>query len=209
MDKQIIVLTGGIASGKTFASDYLATLNAHVIDTDVIARQLLQEDGNQYSFLALNAVRDYFGQSIFMDDKIDRKKLRDIVFSDPDAKKVLEDILHPLILKEVHAQLQSEQGAYHLIAVPLLRQNSPYIALANQILVIEVAPEIQLERLKQRDHISESLALNIIHAQLSNQERRMLGNTIIVNTNEQYTQNVLKQLDKQYSLAAFKEGTVK
>lgn len=204
MDRQIIVLTGGIASGKTLASNYLGTLNAHVIDTDVIARQLLQKDGNPYSETALRAVKAAFGDEIFKEGMIDRVQLRALIFSDPVHKTTLENIMHPLIHQRVQDLLGTGDGSYDLVVVPLLHEGSPYVALADQILVIEVDEEIQLERVMARDHIDETLAKRIIDSQPSNQARRALANTIILNTNAEYTQKVLKQLDKQYSLAPSK-----
>ncbi|MBS7829144.1 dephospho-CoA kinase [Wohlfahrtiimonas chitiniclastica] len=204
MDRQIIVLTGGIASGKTLASNYLGTLNAHVIDTDVIARQLLQKDGNPYSETALTAVKAAFGDGIFKAGVIDRVQLRALIFSDPVHKTTLENIMHPLIHQRVQDLLGTGDGSYDLVVVPLLHEGSPYVALADQILVIEVDEEIQLERVMARDHIDEILAKRIIDSQPSNQARRALANTIILNTNAEYTQKVLKQLDKQYSLAPSK-----
>lgn len=204
MDRQIIVLTGGIASGKTLASNYLGTLNAHVIDTDVIARQLLQKDGNPYSQTALTAVKAAFGDEIFKAGVIDRVQLRALIFSDLAHKTTLENIMHPLIYQRVQDLLGTGDGSYDLVVVPLLHEGSPYVALADQILVIEVDEKMQLERVMARDHIDETLAKRIIDSQPSNQARRALANTIILNTNAEYTQKVLKQLDKQYSLAPSK-----
>lgn len=198
-----IVLTGGIASGKTFVSDYLASLNAHVIDTDVIARALLMPNHHKYSEIALKDVHDCFGDQIFDDGVLNRKKLREIVFSNRDAKKQLENIMHPLILKAVQEDLLVDHGLYNVISVPLLHAGSPYLTLADQVLVIEVNPDVQLQRVMARDRIDEQLAKSIIASQVSNQERRNLANTIIINTNELHTRNILKQLDKQYSLAPF------
>ena len=204
MDRQIIVLTGGIASGKTLASNDLGALNAHVIDTDVIARQLLTVDGNPYSDAALTAVKDAFGDAIFKDGEIDRVKLRALIFSDPAHKATLEGIMHPLIFQRVQDLLGKGDGLYDLVVVPLLHEGSPYVALADQILVMEVDENTQLQRVMARDHIDADLAKRIIDSQPSNQARRALANTIILNTNAEYTQKVLKQLDKQYSLAPSK-----
>ena len=201
--KPIILLTGGIASGKTFVSDYLSELNAHVIDTDVISRSLLQPNGCQYSNEALKKVVDYFGDGILENTVLNRKLLREYIFNDPVAKSYLESVMHPLIFKEVEDQLQEEKGNYHLISIPLLNKDSPYLKLGQQVLVIEVDRKIQIERVMHRDNIDEALAMKIINSQISNQERRELANTIIVNTNEQYTRNILKLLDKKYSLAQF------
>lgn len=209
MMKQNILLTGGIASGKTFVSDYLATLNANIVDTDVIARSLLMPNQHKYSEIALKEVHNYFGNQVFDDSSLNRKKLRELIFSDDIAKKQLENIMHPLILKAVQEDLAIDQGLYNVISVPLLRENSPYLALANHVLVIEVEHNVQLQRVMHRDQIDEALAKRIMAAQASNQERRNLANTIIINTNEWHTRNILKQLDKQYSLPLFKEGMVK
>lgn len=201
--KNNIVLTGGIASGKTFVSDYLASLHANIIDTDVIARALLMPNQHKYSNIALKTVFDCFGDQIFDDGVLNRKRLREIIFSNSNAKTQLEKIMHPLIFKAVQEDLLVDHGLYNVISVPLLNENSPYLSLADQVLVIEVNPDVQLQRVMTRDHIDESLAKSIIASQVSNQERRNLANTIIINMNESHTRNILKQLDKQYSLASF------
>lgn len=201
--KQNVVLTGGIASGKTLMSDALGKMSANVIDTDVIARLLLEENGSALSNEAVMKVKEVFGGSVLTNNSIDRKKLRSLIFNDDLAKHQLESILHPLIFKEVQRQMMSQVGKYNLIVVPLLDKNSPYVKLADKILVAEVSPAVQLERVMARDCIDEALALKIIASQASNGERRSLADTIIINTNGYHTRNVLKQLDKQYSLASF------
>ena len=201
-----ILLTGGIASGKTFASNYLASLNAHIIDTDIIARSLLTINGHAKSSSILQKLEDYFGESMFDAGVLNRKKLRSLIFNDANAKVFLEQLMHPVIFNEVYEGLQQDHNQYNLVVIPLLSKDSKYLELKDSVLVIEVDPQVQLERLMQRDNISRDLALNILASQVSNQERRELADTIIINTNPAHTQNILKQLDKKYSLAALNEG---
>lgn len=201
-----ILLTGGIASGKTFASNYLASLNAHIIDTDLISRSLLTINGHAKSSSILQKLKDYFGELIFDAGVLNRKKLRSLIFNDANAKVFLEQLMHPVIFNEVYEGLQQDHNQYNVVVIPLLSKDSKYLELKDSVLVIEVDPQVQLERLMQRDNISRDLALNILASQVSNQERRELADTIIVNTNPVHTQNILKQLDKKYSLAALNEG---
>lgn len=201
-----VLLTGGIASGKTFASNYLASLNAHIIDTDIIARSLLTINGHAQSSSILQKLEGYFGGLIFDEGLLNRKKLRSLIFNDTNAKVFLEQLMHPVIFNEVCNRLQRSHDQYNVVVIPLLSKDSKYLELKDFVLVIEVNPKVQLERLMQRDNISCDLALNILDSQVSNQERRELANTIIINTNPVHTQNILKQLDKKYSLAALNEG---
>jgi dephospho-CoA kinase len=171
-------LTGGIAAGKTTVSNLFAALGVPVVDTDIISRKLL-EPGE----LAYDQVCAHFGDSISgSDDEIDRAKLRKIVFTNPDEKIWLENMLHPLIYRRSHeAILKHTRASYVLVVIPLLFETN-FQALVDRILVVNCPPEVQLERLVKRDHIDETLALEMLAQQLSNSARLARAHDIVDNS---------------------------
>jgi len=172
-----IGLTGGIASGKTTISDLFAKLEVPVVDTDIISRKLLQPGE-----LAYDQVRGHFGASLLnADDKIDRARLREIVFSNPREKSWLETMLHPLIYQRSHdAIVANTTASYVLVVIPLLFETN-FQALVDRILVVDCPPEQQIERLVKRDHINEALAQKMLSQQLQNSERIARAHDIIDN----------------------------
>jgi dephospho-CoA kinase len=171
-------LTGGIAAGKTTVSKLFAALGVPIIDTDVISRELL-EPGE----LAYDQVCDHFGDSIRgPDEQIDRAKLREIVFTDPDAKTWLENILHPQVYRRSHeAILEHGKAIYVLVVVPLLFETN-FQSLVDRVLVVDCPAEVQIERLLKRDHIDEPLARSMLAQQLSNSERLARAHDIVDNS---------------------------
>ena len=171
-------LTGGIAAGKTTLSNLFAELGVPVVDTDIISRKLL-EPGE----FAYDQVGTHFGDSIKgSNDEIDRAKLRKIVFTNPDEKTWLENMLHPLIYRRSHdAILEHKKASYVLVVIPLLFETN-FQALVDRILVVDCPPGVQLERLLKRDHIDESLARKMLAQQLSNSARLARAHDIVDNS---------------------------
>lgn len=194
------MLTGGIASGKTFASDYLQAKGARIIDTDLVAKMMTRPD-NPAGKSALIEIRDRFGaQYILEDGSMDRVKMRALVFEDAEAKRDLEAILHGRILAEVRREMaESSMAPYIVVVVPVLYKESPYLNLCDEVLVIEVPYELQLQRLMARDNIDASLAEKIIKTQISRLDRRRLGNDIIISQNREFVQRMLDKLHQRYS----------
>ena len=110
-----IALTGGIASGKTFVSDLLAEHGAAIVDTDVVAREVVAK-----ATPGLAAIVEHFGAAILnRDGSLDRAALRDIVFREPDERRVLESITHPLIRERCVALASQADGHYLVFVVTL------------------------------------------------------------------------------------------
>jgi len=174
-------LTGGIASGKTLVSNLFASHGVPVIDTDLISRALL-EPGES----AFRQVSEHFGDAILGDDgRIDRVKLRQLVFSNPREKSWLEKMLHPLIYqRSLEAIRQHRKAPYVLVVVPLLFETN-FQSLVDRILVVDCPAEVQIERLMQRDQIDATLANKMIEQQLSNRERLERAHDIIENRDNQ------------------------
>ena len=172
-----IVLTGGIASGKTTVSDCFARLGVPIIDTDLIAREVV-EPGQP----ALDRIVEVFGDD-FLDPEgqLDRQKMRQAIFSDPEQKSRLEAILHPLIAKEVARHVKELDGPYCILVIPLYAQSSAYTWI-DRVLVVDVEEEVQIERVMVRDQISRNQAKSILSAQTSRQDRLALADDVIVNS---------------------------
>ncbi|PWD83291.1 dephospho-CoA kinase [Ignatzschineria cameli] len=194
-----LLLTGGIASGKTFVSDYLASKGAMIIDTDQISRSMTQSD-NEQGRAALAEIRAYFGADLFTESgELDRAKMRALIFNDLNAKQQLEAILHGRIRSAVEKMIaEAENVPYIVVVVPVIDLKSPYLFLCDEVLVVEVPYQLQLQRLMARDNIDQALAEKIINAQISRLDRRKLGNHIIINENNQFVKRQLDKLHQHY-----------
>jgi len=172
-------LTGGIASGKTTISDLFAKRGVPIVDTDIISRALL-EPGE----LAFDQVCAHFGVEILgVDGRIDRSRLREIVFSQANEKSWLETMLHPLIYqRSLDAIRTHTTAAYVLVVVPLLFETN-FQSLVDRILVVDCPPEEQIDRLIKRDRIDPSLAQKMLAQQLGNAERVARAHDVIDNRN--------------------------
>lgn len=189
-----IGLTGGIASGKTTVADLFAAKGVPIIDTDVIAREVV-EPGRP----ALVEIAREFGRDILDEEgRLRRRHLRDLVFKDDKRRKALESILHPRIREETEAQAAAADGAYQLIVVPLLAE-SPMKASMDRILVVDVSEETQLERLLQRDAESEVQARRMIAAQASREDRLRVADDVIDNDGSlEATADQVDRLHRKY-----------
>jgi len=171
-----IGLTGGIASGKSTVADMFAELAVPVIDTDLIARDVVAPGEP-----ALDDIRHEFGDEVF-DDKgsLDRGAMRRIVFADNDARERLQVILHPRIQAVTYEQAASAGGRYQLIVVPLLTE-SPIRGFVDRILVVDCEESTQIRRLMARDGESEGQARRILAAQASREERLKIADDVVRN----------------------------
>jgi dephospho-CoA kinase len=169
-------LTGGIASGKSMVADIFAELGAAIIDTDVIAREVVAPGQP-----ALEEIASEFGASIVdADGVLDRDALRQLIFADDEARTRLEAILHPRIGVETHRQADTAGGEYQLIVVPLL-VNSALRSFVDRVLVVDCDEETQIRRLTARDGETEDQARRILAAQASRSERLAIADDIISN----------------------------
>ena len=198
----IIALTGGIGSGKTTVSEIFKSKNIPIIDTDVIARQIVELDKPAY-----NKIIKLFGENILDKGKsIDRQTLRKIIFTSEHKRLQLERILHPIIWNEVESELKklksfSEIPPYCIIVVPLLienlTKNKP--VTFDRILVVDIEEKIQIERTINRDNCDESMVKNIIKTQVSRQKRIDAADDIILNVEDlNLLKNNVEKLHKKY-----------
>lgn len=189
-----IGLTGGIACGKTTVADMFAALGAQIIDTDELARDVV-EPGEP----ALESVIEHFGSTILGDDgRLDRRALRRLVFSDPEKRHLLEQILHPAIRQRMIESSAIVRGPYQVLVIPLLVE-SHSDGHVDRVLVVDCDEEVQLRRLMNRDHESRETAENMLAAQISRQDRLDHADDIIDGgSNLEALQQRVKQLDQYY-----------
>ncbi|HHQ4756620.1 TPA: dephospho-CoA kinase [Aeromonas hydrophila] len=174
----VVAITGGIGSGKTTVANQFAELGIEVVDADVIAREVV-EPGTP----ALAAIATHFGSEVITPDgQLDRRRLRERVFTDPQAKGWLNALLHPLIRTEMQRQCAAARSPYCLLVVPLLVENR-LTALANRVLVIDVDEATQIERTCRRDGVSHEQAQAILAAQASRAERLAAADDVLDNQN--------------------------
>ena len=177
-----IALSGGIASGKTYVSNKFSSLGVDIIDTDIIAHEIVLPGRS-----ALEEITDNFGKSVLQKDgALNRKLMRKIVFEDSKKRLILESILHPKIQNEVKNKISSLNGPYQIIVVPLLTK-SPILKQVNRILIIDCDEKKQLKRLIKRDGISTKLASQIMSSQSDRKERLSIADDIILNDDDFYS----------------------
>jgi dephospho-CoA kinase len=171
-----VVLTGGIASGKTAVSNLFAQMGVPVIDTDCIARELV-EPGQP----ALRRIAQEFGTDFLeKTGRLDRRKMRNAVFNDVTLKTRLESILHPLIAAEARRRIRRVEAPYCILVVPLYAESARW-AWVDYVLVVDVAESVQFERVMARDGIDRRQAKAILDAQSSRESRLKLADDVIEN----------------------------
>ncbi len=176
MSAFIVGLTGGIGSGKTTVANIFATHGIVLVDADIVAREVVAPGQP-----ALAAIAAHFGQQILTaDGQLNRPALRSQVFSDAKAKAWLDQLLHPLIRQQLLQQLQQAQSPYVLLVAPLLIENG-LTAVVDQLLVVDVDPQLQLQRTVQRDQVSSEQVAAIMASQCQRSQRLQLADQIISN----------------------------
>lgn len=173
----VIGLTGGIGSGKSTIAELFRQHGAAIIDTDTISHQLTQHDG-----AALPAIRAVFGDRyIDADGSLNRAEMRNLIFSDAEARLRLEQLLHPLILAQAESLVtQSSSSPYSILVVPLLPQAPAFRRLVERILVVDCDERHQIERVQLRG-LTEAAIRAIISSQTPRSKRLELADDIIVN----------------------------
>ena len=172
----VIGVTGGIGSGKTAVTDRFQSHGITVVDADLASRVIV-EPGRP----ALTEIEAHFGAGVIAEDKtLDRRALRDIVFNNPDERKWLEQLTHPLIGQEIIAQLQASRSAYTILVSPLLLESAQH-QMAQRILVVDVPVEVQIARTVNRDDTTEEGVRAIIKVQMDRDTRLNKADDVITN----------------------------
>lgn len=177
--KFILGLTGGIGSGKSTVANLFAALGIDIVDADIVAREVVA-----IGSLALNAIVEYFGQSILLDNgELDRAALRQQIFDNPEQRRWLNNLLHPLIRQKMFTDLEKTTSAYAILVAPLLFENE----LDRQVsknLVVDIAPELQLLRTSARDNTDAAQIAKIVASQMSREQRLSKADYIIENNSD-------------------------
>ena len=188
---KVIGLTGSIATGKSQVSNYLKNKGIKVIDADLIAR-----DVANYKIVK-NKIKREFGEDLYKNDKLDRKKLAEIIFSRKIHRQKLNSIMHPEIYKKIKKESDSADGLV-FIDIPLLFENEDlnkkYGLDFDEIWLVYVDRETQIKRLMNRDGISREYAEEKINSQISVEEKRKKADVIIDNSGT--LEETFKQVEK-------------
>lgn len=175
-------LTGGIGSGKSTVAALFAEQGAGIVDTDRLARELV-EPGQP----ALVEIAAQIGGDILVNGRLDRAALRRRMVSEPEARRRLEAILHPRIRALAEARVYSATEPYVILVIPLLAENrgqhtpNPYAALLDRVLVIDCSPQRQFERVLRRDGIEVGQAQAMLDMQVTRAARLVIADDVLLN----------------------------
>ena len=168
-----IGITGGIATGKSLATDFFAVKDIDIIDADKISRSL-QEPGEA----GYEAIVKKFGTAVLSKDHtIIRSELRTLAFSNKDTKKWLEDLMHPMIAQKVLEGFEQAKSKWAVYSAPLWSEKNKF----NRVMVIDAPRSQQIERIIKRDNSSVELAGQIVDQQLLRHQRAGFANDFLMN----------------------------
>jgi dephospho-CoA kinase len=198
-----VALNGGIASGKTTVANLFAELGVPLIDTDVIAREVVKPGQP-----ALAEVIAAFGSDMLdADGHLDRRRMRARIFSDPTARQRLEAILHPAIRAEMERQSREAVGPYQVLVIPLLAEGKRRDHV-DRVLLVDVPEELQIQRLMMRDGVTYEQAKVSLNAQATRAERLAMADDVVRNTGrvDDLREEVAKLHAKYLTLAEARRG---
>lgn len=199
----VVGVTGGIGSGKSAATAEFEKLGITVVDADIVSRQLVMPGSP-----CLQAIVEYFGRDLLTDKgELDRKALRQRVFSDSAEKNWLNNLLHPAIREEILAQLEQARSPYVILSAPLLLENN-LDKYCQRVLVLDVPEELQLQRTIQRDESPKEEVEVIMKSQLSRDARRLKADDILSNEGSiDELRRQVNQLHRRYLAVAIAQET--
>lgn len=192
----IVGLTGGIATGKSTVAKMFKEAGAVIVDADLIAREVV-EKGTP----AWKKVKDEFGDEILLDDQeIDRDKLGDIIFNNPEKKELLNSIVHPAVFQKIGERInkveQDTPDAVVILDVPLLIESGMQDGFSDVVLVY-ITEEMQVKRLMDRDGFSEKDAFARIRSQMPIAEKKDIVDIVI--DNSEGLENTRRQVVEVYT----------
>jgi dephospho-CoA kinase len=196
-----VALTGGIASGKSLVSDLLEIHGCHIVDLDVISREVVLPGTD-----GLNELVESFGDSILLSDgSLDRKNLRDVLFKKGRNRAKIEQILHPKILQRMKSSIESFKEGVIVVVIPLLVEKELWGPF-DRAVVVDCDVETQLDRLTARENIDNTQAKTMLMAQASREQRFQLADhlpTDIIDNNSKISdlkEHVEKLSQKLFAL---------
>lgn len=193
-------LTGGIASGKSTVANLFAALGASIVDTDLLAREVVAPGSP-----LLPQIAAHFGADLLQKDgSLDRAALRARVFADPAERQWLEQITHPAIRTLTDQRCDSATGPYVIVAIPLLVETRGAQRF-DRVLVVDCDPALQLARLQARDGSTREEAARILAAQASREQRLAVADDVIRNDGDiAALRDQVEKLHRRYSTQADK-----
>ncbi len=171
-----LIITGGIATGKSTVCKIFKESGYEVVDADKIAHQELENSKDE--------IVRIFGNKIVTNGKIDRKKLGNIIFADKKSKSKLEKVLHPKIRKEIEktVEILEKEGKKYIVDIPLYFESGKY--KADKVILVYAPKKLQLQRVMQRDKLSEKEALERIESQIKIEAKKQMSDLVIENSKD-------------------------
>lgn len=192
MKKQILALTGGIASGKSTVARLFEQKGIPVCDADQIARDIV-EPGTE----TLEKIVLHFGDDVLLNNgHLNRQALREIIFESPEERVWLEELTHPIIRNTMQDWAMQNPAPICCLMIPLLHDRKTYNCV-DKIIVVDTPESTQIKRLMARDHIDEAAAQKILKAQISREQRLALADIVIENQGDEadLIQNVINTIE--------------
>lgn len=208
---RIIGLTGGIGSGKSTVTDYLISKGFHVLDADKVAREIVMPGSEMLIQLSSS-----FGKDILLEDgSLNRKKLGDIIFCDPEKKKKFDELMHTRILEIIHERIimirEEYENSAEIAIKPNQRKKRKVIFIDAPLLfetgldnsigetwVIDVDDETRIQRVMKRDGLSRDEIMLRINTQMTRDEKKQRADVLLDNTGD--TKTLYKQIDQMLEL---------
>jgi len=190
-----IGLTGGIACGKSTVANLFAALGATIVDTDLLAREVVAPDSP-----LLAQIAGHFGSAVLLPDgSLDRARMRELVFANPAERQWLEQLTHPAIRELTDLRCKKAKGPYAMVAIPLLVETGG-AGRFDRVLVVDCDPQIQLARLQARDGSTREQAAQMLAAQVSREQRLAVADDVIENNGDiAALRDQVEKLHRMYS----------
>lgn len=202
LSRFIVGLTGGIGSGKTTVANLFAEQGVDIIDADIVAREVVMPGTP-----GLKAICIRYGEKVLLDDgSLDRKQLRNLVFSNAEEKQWLDNLLHPQIRQRMIERCAQATSCYAILVVPLLLEND-MTSMVNRVLVVDTSESLQQQRTAQRDNVSLAQVDQIMATQLTRQQRLSHADDVIHNdAKPDKLKEQVNKLHQQYLILAKKDA---
>jgi len=197
-----VALTGGIACGKSTVANLFAALGASIVDTDLLAREVVAPGS-----ALLPQIAAHFGSELLQSDgSLDRARLRERVFANPAERQWLEQLTHPAIRALTDQRCASATGRYVIVAIPLLVETHGG-GRFDRVLVVDCDPAMQLARLQARDGASREQASRMLAAQVTREQRLAVADDVIRNDGDiAALRDQVEKLHRKYSAAALAQA---
>ena len=198
MSRYIVGLTGGVASGKSLVSAAFRELGVPVLDADQVSR-IVVEPGQP----ALAEIAAHFGaDALLANGQLDRRRMRERVFADPNARRQLEQITHPRIRAYIREWLDAQTAPYCVLENAILFE-SGMDALVDRVLVVDAPEDVQRQRLIQRDQVDAALVERMLAAQSPRSLRLERADEVLLNTGSPAdTAAAVQKLHESFSVRA-------